>query len=42
MESNLLHIEELFKKYDAMTKGTGLPDELKATVMIELWNKELV
>ena len=41
MESNLLHIEELFNTYDAMTKGTGLPDELKATVMIELCNKEL-
>ena len=41
VESNILHIEELFKTYDAMTKGTGLPDELKATVMIKLCNKEL-
>ena len=42
VESNLLHIEELFKTYEAMTTDAQqLPGELNATIMMEPCNREL-
>ena len=35
VEANLMHVEELIKKYELMA-GTNLPDDLKVTILIDL------
>jgi hypothetical protein len=40
LEKNLMHIEELIKKYEALG-GAELPDDLKVTLIIDLCTKDL-
>ena len=40
IEKNLMHVEELMKKYEALG-GQALPDDLRVTVIIDLCTKDL-
>ena len=40
IEKNLMHVEELMKKYETMS-GEALPEDLRATVIIDLCTKDL-
>ena len=40
IEKNLLHVEELIRKYESMA-GSELPEDLKVTVIIDLCPKDL-
>ena len=41
VEKAIMRIEEMVKKYESMTGGVNLPDDLVATVMISVCHKEL-
>jgi hypothetical protein len=40
IEKNLMHVEELMKKYEVLT-GVALPEDLRVTVIVDLCTKDL-
>ena len=40
IEKNLMHVEELMKNYEVLA-GQPLPEDLRATVIIDLCTKDL-